>query len=59
MTAKDLRNTIFSQENGRLFQMTIEDGMAAASMFELLMGEDVEPRRKYIFENLDFTTLIE
>ena len=59
MTAKDLRNTIFSQENGRLLQMTIEDGMAAASMFELLMGEDVEPRRKYIFENLDFTTLIE
>lgn len=59
MTAKDLRNTIFSQENGRLLQMTIEDGMAAASMFELLMGEDVESRRKYIFENLDFTTLIE
>lgn len=59
MTAKDLRNTIFSEENGRLLQMTIEDGIAAASMFELLMGQDVEPRRNYIFENLDFTKLIE
>lgn len=59
MTAKDLRNTIFSEENGRLLQMTIEDGARAAQMFELLMGEDVEPRRQYIFENLDFTKLIE
>ena len=59
LSAKDLRNTVFSQENGRLLQMTIEDGIAAASMFELLMGEDVEPRRKYIFDNLDFTNLIE
>lgn len=59
MTAKDLRNTVFSQENGRLLQMTIEDGVRAAEMFELLMGEDIEPRRNYIFENLDFTKLIE
>lgn len=59
MTAKDLRNTIFSEENGRLLQMTIEDGFKASQMFELLMGEDVEPRRNYIFENLDFTKLIE
>lgn len=59
MTAKDLRNTIFSEENGRLLQMTIEDGARAAQMFELLMGEDVEPRRQYIFKNLDFTKLIE
>lgn len=59
LSAKDLKNTVFSPENGRFLQMTIEDGIAAASMFELLMGEDVEPRRKYIFENLDFTTLIE
>lgn len=59
LSAKDLKNTVFSPENGRLLQMTIEDGAAAASMFELLMGEDVEPRRNYIFENLDFTKLIE
>jgi len=59
MTSEDLRNTIFSMTNGRYLQMTIEDGAAATNMFELLMSDDVEPRRNYIFENLDFSELIE
>lgn len=59
MTPEDLRATIFSLNDGRLIQMTMEDGIAAARMFELLMGDNVEPRRNYIFENLDFSKLIE
>lgn len=52
----DFRQTIFS-ENPRLVQMTMEDGAAAAKYFDILLGTNIEERRKYIFANANFENL--
>ena len=35
----------------------IDDAMEADSVFDMLMGEDVEPRREYIQENAVYANL--
>ncbi len=52
----DFRQTIFS-ENARMVQMTMEDGNAAAEYFDILLGTNIEERRKYVFANADFDNL--
>lgn len=37
-----------------LLQVTLNDGEKADEVFSMLMGEDVEPRRKFIEENAVF-----
>lgn len=34
-----------------LIKINVEDAMLADETFQILMGEDVEPRRKFIEEN--------
>ena len=38
-------------------RVTIDDAMEADSVFDMLMGEDVEPRREYIQENAVYANL--
>lgn len=51
MDAIDLRNTTMDIEQRVLLKINIEDAILADEMFTVLMGEEVEPRRKFIEEN--------
>ena len=51
MNPEELCDTTMNIEHRTLVQITIEDAIAADKAFEILMGEDVEPRKKFIEEN--------
>ena len=52
----DFRATIFS-DNPRMVKMTMEDGEAAAHYFNILLGNDIEARKEYVFSHVDFENL--
>ena len=51
MDAEELNETTMDINTRVLRKITVEDAMAADEVFNKLMGEDVEPRRKFIEEN--------
>ena len=51
MDADELRDTTMSKADRILRQITVDDVMAADEIFTTLMGEEVEPRKKFIEEN--------
>ena len=51
MDAHELKETTMSIGSRILKKITMDDAIAADATFELLMGEEVEPRRKFIEEN--------
>ena len=57
MDAEQLWETTMDPHNRILKRVTIEDAMEADSVFDMLMGEDVEPRREYIQENAVYANL--
>ncbi len=54
MDKDELCNTTMNIENRTLRKITIEDAILADQVFETLMGEEVEPRRKFIEENAQY-----
>ena len=56
MTAQQLWDTTMNPEKRILCQITMKDAIEADRIFNELMGEDVELRRKFIEEN---ATLVE
>jgi DNA gyrase subunit B len=48
MNAEELRDTTLHPANRTLLQVTMEDASAADSLFRVLMGDKVEPRREFI-----------
>jgi len=48
MNPEELRETTLNPENRTLFKVTMADVAAADDMFRVLMGDKVEPRRKFI-----------
>ena len=51
MDAEELNETTMDINKRILRKITVEDTMAADNVFAKLMGEEVEPRRKFIEEN--------
>ena len=51
MNPEELRETTMGIENRILKQITMDDAVAADEIFQLLMGEEVAPRRKFIEDN--------
>jgi DNA gyrase subunit B len=51
MDAKELFETTMNPTNRKLLRIEVSDAIEAEKMFTELMGEEVEPRRKFIEDN--------
>lgn len=57
MDAEQLWETTMDPKRRILKRVTVDDAMMADSVFSMLMGEDVEPRKEFIQANAEYATL--
>ena len=55
MNADQLENTTMNPEKRSLIKVNITDAALAEKRVKVLMGEQVEPRKEWIDENVVFT----
>ena len=57
MTPEDMEASMLHPTDRRLEILTIHDAESAAESLKMLMGEEVEDRRDFLFENVDFSII--
>ena len=57
MSSQDMKNTMFNEKERRIEMYCANNFEDFSDLILLLMGEEVAPRKEYIFENIDFHKL--
>jgi DNA gyrase/topoisomerase IV subunit B len=57
MTSEDMEASMMSKTDRHLEVLTIGDAETAAESLKMLMGPDVDDRRDFLFENVDFSII--
>ena len=57
MTSEDMEASMMSKTDRHLEVLTIGDAETAAESLKMLMGPDVDDRRDFLFENVDFNII--
>ena len=57
MDAEQLWETTMDPKNRTLIRVTIDDAERADEYFNIMMGEEVEPRKNFIVENAGYANL--
>jgi len=57
LSEEQARNSMFNKKNQRLD--ILEPNKESLELLDKLMGEDVEPRREYVFSKIDFSEVRE
>lgn len=57
MSSEDMKQSMLHPENRHLEILTVDDYNSFSDSIEMLMGNKVDTRREFLFDNVDFSVL--